>query len=87
MMSNFQCEEWANLMSGYGHVVFRHDYKMSKVSFTALDRVHIPDRGGDWNKTLLQWEQRWIFRLLASTYPSLNESISFAPFLQGFASD
>lgn len=68
------------------HVVLRQNYKMPKVFFTALDRVHIPDQDGDWNKTLLQREQRWIFRLRATTYPGLNESISFAPFLQGFAS-
>lgn len=68
------------------HAVFGHDYKVPKVSFTVLDRVHIPDRGGDWNKILLQHEQRWICRLQATIFPGLNKSISFAPFLKGFSS-
>lgn len=68
------------------HAVLVHGYKVLKISFTALERVHIPDRGSDWNKTLLQLEQRWIFRLHATSYPGLNESISFAPFLRGFSS-
>lgn len=68
------------------HVVLEHNHKVPKVSFTALDQIHIPDRGGDWNKILLQHEQRWIFKLQAMTFPGLNESISFAPFLRGFAS-
>lgn len=30
-----------------------HRYKIPRVRFTVLDRIHIPIRGGDWNKTLL----------------------------------
>ena len=65
------------------HVVFKHNYKMPKTIFAAIDRVHIPIRGGDWNKALPQREQRWIFILHATVYPGLNESISFAPSPKG----
>lgn len=68
------------------HAVLENNYKVPKISFTALDRVHIPDRGGDWNKILLQLEQRWIFRLQATSFPGLNKSIFFTPFLRGFSS-
>ena len=68
------------------HTVTHHNYIVPKVSFTALYRIHIPNRGGDWNKILLQHEQCWIFRLQATIFPGLNESISFAPFLKGFVS-
>lgn len=68
------------------HIVVRHNYQMPKIFFVVLDQIHIPSRGGDWNKLLLQREQKWIFRLRATTYPGQNESISFAPFLKGFAS-
>lgn len=68
------------------HVVEVHNYKMPKVSFTALNRIHIPERGGDWNKILLQHEQRWIFKLNFTSFPGLNDAISFSPFLKGFVS-
>lgn len=68
------------------HVTQIHQYKMPKVSFVALDRIHIPIRGGDWNKTLLQREARWINRLKATQPPGMNEIESFRPFLEGFAS-
>ncbi|XP_077339255.1 uncharacterized protein LOC143983433 [Lithobates pipiens] len=68
------------------HVVTVHDYRMPKFTFVALDRIHIPARGGDWNKILLQREQRWIHNLDATSAPGLNESTSFAPFLKGFSS-
>lgn len=68
------------------HVTNVHDGICPKVSFVILDRVHPGMRGGDWNKTLLQREQRWIFRLNATSPPGLNGSISFRPFLEGFSS-
>lgn len=67
------------------HVVTQHHYKMQKVAFAALDGIHIPVRGGDWNKRLLQIEQKWIYRLGATIYPGLNESISYVPFLKGYS--
>lgn len=51
------------------HVVLQHNYKMPKVTFTTLDRIHIADWGGDWNKVLLQHEQIWIFKLQVTTFP------------------
>lgn len=59
------------------HMVLTHNYRVLRDTFT-LDLVHILDRGGDWNKTLLQHEQRWIFRLQTTCHPGLNKSISYA---------
>lgn len=67
------------------HAVFQHNYMVQKVKFTALHRIHIPNRGGDCYKMLLQKEQKLIFRLQATIYPGLNEAL-FAPFLKGFSS-
>ena len=68
------------------HVRDKHNYKMPKINFMALDRIHIPLRGGDWNKTLLQLEMRWITLLKATIPPGLNEAQSYRPFLPGFSS-
>ncbi|XP_040188254.1 uncharacterized protein LOC120920313 [Rana temporaria] len=68
------------------HIAKHHGYHMPNLNFTVLDRIHIPLRGGDWNKTLLQREMRWIRYLKATTPPGLNESESFRPFLEGFSS-
>ena len=68
------------------HVAQKHGYHMPKINFTVLDRIHIPLRGGDWNKVLLQREMRWIRRLKATIPPGLNEIESFRPFLDGFSS-
>lgn len=66
-------------------VVTQHHYKMPKVAFAALDWIHIPARGGDWNKRLLQIEQKWIYKLGATKYLGLNESISYVLFLKGYS--
>lgn len=42
------------------HVAKGYNYRMPKVNFTVLDQIHIPVRGGDWNKSLLQREMRWL---------------------------
>lgn len=68
------------------HVAKGHGYRMPSVNFTVVDRVHVPLRGGDWNKILLQREMRWIRHLNATTPPGLNEAESFRPFLEGFSS-
>lgn len=49
------------------HVARKCRYRIPKVNATVLDRVHITPRGGDWNKTLLQHEMRWIRHLNATT--------------------
>lgn len=49
------------------------------------DRIH-PGMRRDWNKSLLQLEQRMIFRLNATQAPGLNGASSFRPFLEGFTS-
>lgn len=58
--------------------------KFPKIKVTALDRIHI--RKGDWNKILLQTEQRWKNKLKATSPPGLNDAITFKPFLKEFAS-
>lgn len=45
-----------------------------------LDRVHSGLRGCDWNKILLQVEQRWIFRLHANPAPWLKTKLSLSDF-------
>lgn len=57
------------------HAISAHGYTVLKVTFTALYRMHTPDRGGDWHMVLLQKEQKWIFQLQAMSPPGLNESI------------
>ena len=68
------------------HVAKCHSYRMPQINFTVLDRIHIPKRGGDWYKVLLQREMRWIRHLDATSIPGLNEAESFRPFLDGFCS-
>lgn len=68
------------------HVTQFHEGTFPQVKFLILDRVHPGIRVGDWNKILLQSEQRRIFRFSATSFPGLNEAISFKPFLEGFVS-
>ena len=68
------------------HAALVHPDKFPKIKFLILDRIHPNPRGGDWNKTLLQMELRWIYRLKATEPPGLNDFISFRPFLEGFMS-
>lgn len=63
------------------HIAITHNYDFIGFKFFPLAIVPPPDRGGDWNKILLQAESRWIFKLRATSPPGLNEGISFAPFL------
>lgn len=68
------------------HVLYFHGGIFSLIKFLTLDRVHPGLRGDNWNKILLQREQRWIYKLNATSFPGLNEMISFKPFLEGFVS-
>ncbi|XP_073480204.1 uncharacterized protein [Aquarana catesbeiana] len=68
------------------HTLTVHNGICPKIKFLILDRVHPESRGGDWNKTLLQLESRWIYNLRATEPPGLNETIWFKPFLEGFSS-
>lgn len=63
-----------------------HGGKFPRIKFLILDRVHSSPREGDWNKTLLQRELKWIYLLKATSPPGLNEAICFKPFLEGFYS-
>lgn len=62
-----------------------HQGNIPRIKFLVLDRVH-PNRGGDWDKILLQRETRWIVALQATLPPGLNDYISYRPFLEGFTS-
>lgn len=68
------------------HVLQHHEGRFPRVHFLILDRIHPSSKGGDWNKTLLQWETRWIADLGENFFPGLNKQISFRPFLEGFSS-
>lgn len=63
------------------HFGQKHLYKIDSLKFMALDRIH-PIRGGDFDKSILPTESSWIFNLKATRPPGLNDSISYAPFLQ-----
>lgn len=68
------------------HTRLVHHGVFPKIKFLILDRVHPNLRGGDWNKSLLQLELRWIYNLKANQPPGLNDAVSFKPFLEGFDS-
>lgn len=68
------------------HVSTFHAGSFPRVSFLILDSVHPGLRGGEWNKILLQKEQKWIYHLQATKPLGLNDAISFRPFLEGFTS-
>lgn len=53
------------------HVRDVHQGKFPSITFLVLDRVHPSARGGDWDKTLLQRETRWIVTLWATSPPGL----------------
>lgn len=53
----------------------------SFVSFFALEVIPEPERGGDFNKKILQQENKWIFNQRATYPPGLNTALSFKPFL------
>lgn len=65
------------------HVTLFHGGFFPRIKFLILDPGI---RGGDWNKTLLQKEQRWIFKLNVTNFPGLSESVSYEPFLDGLVS-
>lgn len=63
------------------HFALKHNYDFVRLKFLPLTVTPFHDCGGDWDRSLLQAESRWIFRLRADRPPGLNESLSFAPFL------
>lgn len=68
------------------HVRDCHQSRSPCVHFTILDQVHPDNRGGDWNKLLLQCAVRWIAELNATLPPGLNTQLSYHLFVDGFAS-
>lgn len=62
------------------HMACQHGSVPWLVRFMALDRVH-PNIWGDWDKSTLRTESRWIFKLKAMKPPGLNILNSFKPFL------
>lgn len=63
------------------HVAFAHNYEFLGFKFLPLARVDRHDRGGEWDKMLLQLGSRWIYLLKSDQPPGLKEAVSFAPFL------
>ncbi|XP_040196440.1 uncharacterized protein LOC120929221 [Rana temporaria] len=63
------------------HVGLHHSYDPSFITFFALEVISPPERGGDFDKKILQREARWIFDQRATYIPGLNTSLSFKPFL------
>lgn len=63
------------------HAAFHHNYGSLDIKFLPLNVIPCHERGGNWDKLLLQTESRWIFQLRADKPPGLNEQVSFAPFL------
>lgn len=63
------------------HAQIVHGGRFPRIKFLILDHVHPSSRGGDWNKTLLQLELRWIHILKATLPPGLNKAVCFKSFL------
>lgn len=63
------------------HVGLFHGFSLDTIKFMALE--HIPPDGRGWSndQKLLQLESRWIYLLEATTYPGLNEMLSYKHFL------
>lgn len=63
------------------HMGIFHHFDSLKLHFSALEHIPPGDRGGDYDKILLQKEAKWIYELSALKYPGLNNAFSFKPFL------
>lgn len=63
------------------HIAFSHNYAFNGFKFLPLTVIPPHDRGGDWDRALLQAESRWIFQLHSDRTPGLNDNISFPHFL------
>ena len=63
------------------HLDLYHSFSNKVVSFIALAVIPKNDRGGNWDKLVLQRETLWIERLNALYAPGLNEAQSYKPFL------
>lgn len=63
------------------HVGLYHGFRLDTITFMALEHMPTYIRGGSNDQKLLQLESHWIHLLKATTYPGLNEMLSFKPFL------
>ena len=63
------------------HSGIYHEFNSKKMKFSALEYITPGERGGNYDKILLQKEAKWIHCLTALTLPGLNEALSFKPFL------
>lgn len=64
------------------HVAFKHRYDPHVFRFAALDRIYEDPRGGNFDQWVLQREIKWVYDLLATSFPGLNDVLSFRPFLK-----
>lgn len=63
------------------HVGLQHNFDSSCLHFFALEHIPPGDRGGDYDKLLLQKEACWIQELSALKYPGMNDAFSCKSFL------
>lgn len=63
------------------HVGLFHDFSLNTIKFIALEHIPPDVRGGSNDQKLLQLEARWSHSLKATTYPGLNEMLSYKTFL------
>ncbi|CAJ0938430.1 unnamed protein product [Ranitomeya imitator] len=63
------------------HFKVAHGCDASLLKAFGIDKIHIDARGGNWRKSLVQLEARWIHRIGSVQPYGLNEILSFAPFL------
>lgn len=63
------------------HMGLCHQFDDSKMHFSAMEYAPPNERGGDYDRTLLQRETKWIFTLNALKHPGLNDVLSYKPFL------
>lgn len=63
------------------HMGLYHNFDSSKMHFYALEYIPPEERGGNYDKLLLQREARWIHDLSALKHLGLNDAFSFKLFL------
>lgn len=63
------------------HVDLFHIFDLKVITFMALEHIPLDVQEGSNDQKLLQLESRWIHMLKATTFPGLNETLSYKPFL------
>lgn len=69
-----------NKAIGY-HVAFKHNYDPHTFKIAVIDHVYEDPRSGNFDQRVPQRETPWVYNLQATSYPGLNDMLSFRPFL------